>query len=172
MTTPKREQISSNSDIHDDISVALRDNLMSFFHHWMVLQRKLIRKQNLKMPQLFILRYLYYNKPKDLSSLAESLGVSKPTVTGIISTLVKDGYIKRKHDRKDRRKIDVVPTQKTLDLFASVDESSRMVVENFVKLIPEDMVFSLNSAISNIATRLEEMDVEVGSNLGECNSNE
>lgn len=115
---------------------------------------KLIRDEGLAIPQLFILRYLYYNRPENLTSMADFLGVSKPTITGIMNTLEKDGYVRRKHDRKDRRNIDISLTQKSLDMFSRFEAMTRFVIDGFVESFQEESLQNLNEVMIDVSERL------------------
>ena len=55
------------------------------------------------MSQLKVLLCLYIDGPHRMRDLAGQLGVSTPTVTGIVNRLVRRGTIIRKHDTEDRR---------------------------------------------------------------------
>ena len=55
------------------------------------------------MPQLKVMLYLFINGPRRMGDLSSALGVSTPTVTGIIDRLVGRGAVTRNHDSGDRR---------------------------------------------------------------------
>lgn len=135
---------------------ALRANFRKLLHEWIFFQMKLIREEGLAIPQLFTLRYLYYNRPKDLSSIADFMGVSKPTVTGIMNTLEKDGFVKRQHDSEDRRRIDLALTEKSLDLFRKFESMTMFVVDDFISSIPEDSLVRLNATMTTLADKLRD----------------
>ena len=118
-----------NKDIADSVKGSFRN----FFHQWIFLQMKFIREEGLAIPQLFTLRFLYYNRPKDLSSLADFMGVSKPTITGIMNTLEREGFVRREHDTEDRRRVDMVLTQKSLDLFSKFESLTTFVLDELVE---------------------------------------
>ena len=55
------------------------------------------------MPQLRIMTILYHDGPTRVSDLARRLGVSTPTITGILDRLVKQRITYRMNDGRDRR---------------------------------------------------------------------
>jgi DNA-binding MarR family transcriptional regulator len=57
------------------------------------------------MPQLKVLLSLFVDGPLDCSSLAEAVGVSLPTMNGVLERLKERGLIVRRPDRHDRRRI-------------------------------------------------------------------
>jgi DNA-binding MarR family transcriptional regulator len=60
---------------------------------------------NLTMPQLKVLLSLFVDGPLPCSSLAEVVGVSLPTMNGVLERLKERGLIVRRPDRQDRRRI-------------------------------------------------------------------
>jgi DNA-binding MarR family transcriptional regulator len=60
---------------------------------------------DLTMPQLKVLLSLFVDGPLPCSSLAEAVGVSLPTMNGVLERLRERGLIARRPDRHDRRRI-------------------------------------------------------------------
>lgn len=117
---------------------------------------KFVRDEGLAIPQLFTLRFLYYNKPKDLSTIADFMGVSKPTVTGLMNTLEKDGFVRRAHDEEDRRRIDIILTEKSLELFKRFEAKTTFVIEEFLSSVPEDSQLKLNETMTTLGEKLRD----------------
>ena len=80
------------ADTHQRIDITL---LSSLTKNWM--------GSDYTMSQLKVLLCLYIDGPHRMRDLAEALGVSTPTATGIVNRLVRRGGIIRKHDTEDRR---------------------------------------------------------------------
>ena len=62
-------------------------------------------RTNLTMPQLKVLLSIFVEGPHPCSSLAQAVGVSLPTMNGILHRLKERGLIARRPDRQDRRRI-------------------------------------------------------------------
>ncbi len=122
----------------------------------MFFQMKFVRREGLAVPQLLILRYVYYTHPENLSSVAEYMGVTKPTVSGIMATLEKDGYIKREVNPGDRRIVNIVATEKSADLFRRLEEMTEFVVDGFVKCISDDDLRRLNESMVLLTDKLRQ----------------
>ncbi len=137
-----------------ELADSVKGSFRNFFHQWIFLQMKFIREEGLAIPQLFTLRFLYYNRPKDLSSLADFMGVSKPTITGIMNTLEREGFVRREHDTEDRRRIDMVLTQKSLDLFSRFESLTTYVLDELVASCPADSLEHLNSTLISLGNQL------------------
>ncbi|HXG35756.1 MAG TPA: MarR family transcriptional regulator [Dehalococcoidia bacterium] len=60
---------------------------------------------DLTMPQLRVLMTLFLDGAQNCGSLAETVGLSLPTLTGILERLSRRGYLERVHDDNDRRKV-------------------------------------------------------------------
>ncbi len=153
-----QENAGSAQGTQDEVptSDVLKANFRRLFHGWIFFQMKLLRDEGLAIPQLFTLRYLYYNRPKDLSSMADFLGVTKPTVTGIVRTLERDGFVRRRHDSRDRRRIDITLTGKSLGLFERLEGMTTFVIDDFLESIPAEAMKNLNETMTHLTERLSE----------------
>lgn len=80
------------ADLYQRIYIAL---LPALTEHWMATYYT--------MPQLKVMLSLFTHGPYRVGDLASTLGVSTPTVTGIIDRLVKQGAVNRDHSIEDRR---------------------------------------------------------------------
>lgn len=139
-----------------EIGEISRSNFKELLREWIFFQMKFVRKEGLAIPQLFTLRYIYYNRPENLTSIAEFMGVSKPTVTGIIGTLEKDGFLKREMNPNDRRRVDIVLTEKSVDLFKRFESLTTFVIEDFVQSLPEEDLVKINDTMEGLAKKLRE----------------
>ena len=62
-------------------------------------------RADLTMPQLKVLLALYLDGPQTCGSLASTLGLSLPTMTGILGRLERRGYLQRSRDPNDGRRV-------------------------------------------------------------------
>ena len=81
--------------------------------------KKELSKERLTVPQLDIISCLDRSKGLPLSELAERLLVTGGNITGIIDRLERDGYVYRERDKKDRRIVRALLTEKGFDLYKS-----------------------------------------------------
>ena len=51
------------------------------------------------------------------SDIAENLGVTRGTITGLLDGLEREGYVERRHDSRDRRALTIQMTDKTRQFF-------------------------------------------------------
>ncbi len=168
MTSAARKgAISAEKEV--TLQDSLKSNFRELFHEWIFFQMKMVREEDLSIPQLFMLRFLYYNRPRDLSSIASFMGVSRPTITGIMNTLEKDGFIRRTRDRRgrDRRRTDVSLTQKSLNLFSRFESLTTFIIEDFLSSIPEEAMLNLNDTMIGLTERLKDLQMNEKNTKGE-----
>ena len=84
-----------------------------------------ITAQNISTSQLVILLTIYEQGISRTSYLSKALHVSAPTITGIIDRLSRDGYLKRIHDKVDRRAVNIQLTKKGLNTAGDFLQSVR-----------------------------------------------
>jgi DNA-binding MarR family transcriptional regulator len=68
------------------------------------------RFAELSMRQMLYLNTIIRMGHPNFSELARKLGVSKPSVTAIVTTLIKKGYVKKVQDDEDRRSFHIILT--------------------------------------------------------------
>lgn len=78
---------------------------------------------DLSMGQLKALMLLASQPDMNVSSLAETLSVSKPTASILVDQLVHQGFAQRTEDPEDRRRTLVAPTQAGSDLAAHLRQT-------------------------------------------------
>lgn len=75
-------------------------------------QRLTVGEVNLTPPQFQTLRLLWEQDRQPFKDLAVSLGCTRPTMTGIVDTLEKNGLVTRQPNPDDRRSLLVTLTDK------------------------------------------------------------
>ncbi len=73
---------------------------------------KFFQTINISQTQIFTIMTLSEASPCRLNELSQKLGITAPTTTGIVSRLEKLGYVRRIHDKNDRRVVNVDLTPK------------------------------------------------------------
>jgi DNA-binding MarR family transcriptional regulator len=94
MTVDDRGQKERILALAEDMFKASRNQIP---HDW--------NRVDLTMPQLKVLLSLFVDGPLDCSSLADAVGVSLPTMNGVLERLKERGLLARRHDRDDHRRI-------------------------------------------------------------------
>ena len=66
----------------------------------------------LTAPQIMVLLSIYEQGIVKATQLSENMHVSAPTITGIVDRLQRAQYLRRTHDKEDRRAINIKLTEK------------------------------------------------------------
>ncbi len=96
------------------------------FHAW--------HQEGVSIVQLSAANLLTVEGPMPMGRLAESLGISVASATGVVSRMEERGLVIRHHDATDRRLVIVGAADGATDLFRALeqarrDELSRLVAE-------------------------------------------
>jgi DNA-binding MarR family transcriptional regulator len=73
------------------------------------------RFNELTLRQILYLTRIIEGNGMTPGALAEALGVTPPTITGVVGTLTARGYVTRARDGEDRRVVHLMPTDKALE---------------------------------------------------------
>lgn len=68
------------------------------------------RFSELSLRQMLYLNTILRLGHPTFSDLARELNVSRPTVTGVVGTLARKGYVQKEQDQEDMRSFHIVPT--------------------------------------------------------------
>ena len=99
---------------------------------------------------------LLKNDSHTLNELAEKLGVRPPSLVPPIESLVRTGYVHRKPDRKDRRKIHLVFTTAAAKIFAQIHRDHPTDTLNIAfKKLPKSKQKQLMSLLSELSHHLQ-----------------
>jgi DNA-binding MarR family transcriptional regulator len=80
----------------------------TMFSHW----RKAVHERGASPPQVWILKVLVDREGATPKELAESMGVTPASITGLTRKLERNGFVARERDSKDRRVVRLRPTRK------------------------------------------------------------
>lgn len=116
---------------------------------------------NLTFPQFLVIKHLHQDKigTGDLSmrspaSIAEHLGYDRPTMTGIIDRLVRQGFVLRESNPSDRRSQTITLTEKAENLINVMDdffeEVNAKTLDSFDHKAVENLKKYLHTIISNL----------------------
>lgn len=102
-------------------------------------QLKGLYKDKVTLPQFLILEFLHKEGQSRMSFLAHFMNVTTAAMTGIVDRLVRDGYVKRVYDPKDRRIVEIELTGRGSELVRKIHQERRkMIMRIFVKISEAD----------------------------------
>lgn len=102
------------------------------------IQRLTVSEVHLTPPQYQTLRLLWEEDGQPFKDLAAALGCTRPTMTGIIDTLEKNGLVTRKANPEDRRSLLVTLTEKGLALEGRTPDLDNIYAKCCVGLSDEE----------------------------------
>ena len=112
-------------------------------------------KQGVTQTQFLVLSAVRAYARCTMSTLARTLHVSMPTVSGIVDRLVRAGYLHRIPQSEDRRQVVVELTQKGQHFFQQFEAVVRRRWEEvLVSLEPEELE-AFYAVITKLQTRLQ-----------------
>lgn len=96
-------------------------------------------KGKITLPQFLILNFLYTENESSMSKIANFMSVTTAAMTGIVDRLVRDSYVIRTYNPKDRRIIMIRLTSKGKALVDKINQQRRnMIIDIFGRLSEEE----------------------------------
>ncbi len=115
--------------VAEDVFISLRKIDRAIDLH----SKKLKKQFGLTGPQLMVLKAIANNTNMQISAIAKDISLSQATVTSILDRLELQGYAKRQRNLLDKRKVNIVLTEK-----------SKEILKNDVNLLQEDFYSNFN----------------------------
>lgn len=118
-----------NDELYTDLEKLLRDICFRIRVHG----REALKNYSITNAQFELLQRIYFNGPQTMTKLSQMLGIAKSTTTGLVMRLERDGFLKRKQDKKDKR-VSVV------EITPLGEEVIKAVIDyrvNYIKIICE-----------------------------------
>lgn len=104
-------------------------------------------KRGLTLQRFYVLYSLKLFPNESLKSLAQSLGVSSSSMSLMIDRLVKDGFVYRKEDEEDRRRIKIELTKKSEELIKDGQALTIRILRSWLEEMAEDEQQRLKEAV-------------------------
>ena len=116
------------------------EEFMTMFHHKIKKEFRIEAiKFNFTISQIEVLHYVIKNKNPIMRDIADYLKITPPSVTTIIEFLTKKKLLKREIDKKDKRIVRIIATQKAIKTFEYFkNKRIRMIKEILSKLSVKD----------------------------------
>ncbi|MCF6690443.1 homoprotocatechuate degradation operon regulator HpaR [Raoultella terrigena] len=117
--------------MHDSLTIALLQAREAAMGHF----RPIVKRHNLTEQQWRIVRILAENPSMDFHDLAFRACILRPSLTGILTRMERDGLVLRLKPVSDQRKLYVSLTAEGTKLYqsaqAQVEEAYRLIEEEF-----------------------------------------
>lgn len=128
-------------------------NLM-FTNNWLLeSQVKILKPYQFTQPQYNVLRILRgsYPTPLTVNAIIERMLDRMSNVSRLVDKLLEKGYVARSQSADDRRAVDIVITQKGMDILNEIDKQQARWESSYTKLSELDAQY-----LSELLDRLRE----------------
>ncbi|WP_201714804.1 MarR family winged helix-turn-helix transcriptional regulator [Rossellomorea arthrocnemi] len=114
-----------------------------------------LKEMNLTAPQFFILYILSTSKGTKSTELAEKLEVKPSAITVMIDRLLKNDFVSRQRDEKDRRIVKLELTSLGQDVFEKAKAKRREIFSRYLAYLDEEDVNQLVMIYEKLAAAVE-----------------
>jgi DNA-binding MarR family transcriptional regulator len=137
---------------------SIHDQLIGLFTRLeaLGLGRPRLKHSPLSLPQFGLLASIWRNPGTRVNDIAETLGVSKPTVSVALNKLEKAGWLRRKLDPDDRRSVRLYLSTKANLLASQVLRHRRKRINEFMSGLTESEQTQLLNLLDKAITHLED----------------
>ena len=117
--------------------------------------------QGVTLSQCHTFDVLTRNGDLTMNELSRQMGLAKSTMTRIVNTMVRRGWLERKRDQSDKRWVSVRLTAEGRKMSENVTRSSREYVRRILKHLPAEKIPQLVESL-NLVVRSVEKDAQCG----------
>ena len=108
-------------------------------HNVDVLRLRIWEERGITLPQLRVLSYLRANPGATTNALARTLGLTAPTVSGLVDKLVGAGLVMRGINLDDRRVIPLSLTDEGMGVISEIRQGSQAYLTGLAQGLGEDL---------------------------------
>ncbi|AMW32494.1 transcriptional regulator, MarR family [Fervidobacterium changbaicum] len=137
----------TENETRRDLPAHLEQLLRTICFRIRVQGREALKNYSITAAQFDLLQRVYFNGPQTMTKLSQSLGIAKSTTSGLVTRLVRDGFLDRRRDETDRRVFTVAITPLGEQVIKSVIEMRVRYVEEVIKQIPEEKITLVHNAL-------------------------
>lgn len=107
--------------------------------------------------QMHAVMWLFRDAPLTMGAIAQRLGVTDKTITGIVDRLERDGYVLRERNTGDRRVVQVVLAEKGRILAEQIDKSITEKMGLFLALLDQKDRSDLFRIIEHLVQKVDQL---------------
>ena len=109
--------------------------LVEIFHHILSIEGSVLRERGVKlsMNEIHVLEAIQKEEEPTMSHIAKRLRVSVGTLTTAVNRLVEKGYVDRKREKTDKRKVLVSLTTKAYETMKIHDEFHKDMIGSVIE---------------------------------------
>jgi DNA-binding MarR family transcriptional regulator len=121
-----------------------------------LLGRHTLSRYHLSLGQWLTLHRIDESGGLRLSVLAEALGISRPAVSALVSSLETQGWVRRDHSPADRRGVVVRLTPRAVSLLATFDREFERTVRSATASLPRGLRVPTVTTLAAVAAHMRE----------------
>jgi len=114
--------------------------------------------EDISLHHLIILKELQIEGPLHLSEIGDIIGISKPQMTHSTDKLFSLGMIERQPDAHDRRKINILLTQKGRDTLEKLEKIIRSRIKERLSALSDDELEKLTQSFKYIKEAFSKLE--------------
>lgn len=118
-------------------------------------ERDQIKMFGVTTSQCYCLLELLKTEKLTMYELSQKMNLNTSTVTRVIDNLVRDGFIERDRDEKDRRVVVIQLTGKGRDTAVRLNESINRYYKKIIENIPEGNLGTILNSVSILQSAFE-----------------
>ena len=107
------------------------------------------------LSQCHALDVLSKNGELTMNELSKQMGLAKSTMTRIVNTMVRKGWIERKKEEGDKRLVSVFLTSEGKKMTGNLNQSSKEYVQRILKNLPQEKIPELVESLMWIVRSVE-----------------
>jgi len=133
----------------------LNEILPAIFREYARQHARIFSRVRLTHQQFVILHYLNREGATKMSDLARMMSVTTAAMTGLVTRLVRDGYVMRENDPDDRRIVRIALTPKGSRVARYMDEQGRRTIMDIYGRITQKEREEYLRILSHLKERLK-----------------
>ena len=140
---------ATNEELVDSVAHNLFQALPIFrkrLLHMDVIQREF----SIPLSHVQVMAMLCDNGPMNVSEISRRLGIAKPNITPLIDRLIRDQYVERNRDDKDRRMVNVTICPSGIDELEKIRKKMRDLVSGWASGLSDSDLRALNESLETI----------------------
>ncbi|ABS60136.1 MULTISPECIES: MarR family winged helix-turn-helix transcriptional regulator [Fervidobacterium] len=140
--------------MNDEMIVQLEKLLREICFKIRVHGREALKNYSITPAQFDLLQKIYFNGPQTMTKLSQMLGIAKSTTTGLVMRLERDGFLKRRQKKEDKRVSFVEITPLGEEVIKAVINYRIDYVRSVTMQLPENDVEKLYSLLDKLVKNM------------------
>ena len=136
-----------------DTYETLNSILVNLFRDVMDLEQRAIitsEYHDITNNDMHVIEAVGLGEPKNMSAIAKVLSVTMGTLTIVMNSLVKKGYVKRKRGKEDRRVVYISLSEKGKGAYQHHEKFHRHMIDEILKDLTEEETEALMKSLTKL----------------------